>query len=57
VMTAVLRLDAPPRSDAADALAIAMTHANASGFAAALASSGAQPATRKRPRRPPVRAR
>ncbi|WP_437934014.1 crossover junction endodeoxyribonuclease RuvC [Sorangium sp. So ce341] len=51
VMTAVLRLAAPPRPDAADALAIAMTHLSAAGFAAALAASGAPAPARARPRR------
>lgn len=39
VMTAVLRLPAPPRLDAADALAIAMTHLSIASFDAALAAS------------------
>ena len=39
VMTAVLRLPAPPRVDAADALAIAMTHLSIASFDAALAAS------------------
>jgi crossover junction endodeoxyribonuclease RuvC len=39
IMTAILRLPAPPRSDAADALAVALTHLNASSFKAALAAS------------------
>lgn len=39
VMTAILRLPSPPRSDAADALAIALTHLHVSGFEAALAAS------------------
>ena len=34
VMTAILRLSAPPRSDAADALAVALTHLHASNFQA-----------------------
>ena len=38
-MTAVLRLPAPPRVDAADALAIAMTHLSIASFDAALAAS------------------
>jgi crossover junction endodeoxyribonuclease RuvC len=37
VITAILRLPAPPRSDAADALAIALTHLHASSFQAAVA--------------------
>ena len=37
IITAILRLPAPPRSDAADALAIALTHIQAAGFQAALA--------------------
>jgi crossover junction endodeoxyribonuclease RuvC len=40
VMTALLRLPAPPRSDAADALAVALTHLHAARFQAALAASG-----------------
>ncbi|MCC6554800.1 MAG: crossover junction endodeoxyribonuclease RuvC [Polyangiaceae bacterium] len=44
VMTAVLRLAAPPRSDAADALAVALTHVHAARFQAALAASGVQAA-------------
>lgn len=40
VMTAVLRLSAPPRLDAADALAVALTHCHASRFQAALTASG-----------------
>jgi crossover junction endodeoxyribonuclease RuvC len=39
IMTAVLRLAAPPRSDAADALAIAMTHLQIASYDAALAAS------------------
>lgn len=39
IITAILRLPAPPRSDAADALAIGLTHLHAAGFQAALASS------------------
>src|SRR5262249_8659133 len=41
MMTTVLRLSAPPRSDAADALAIAFAHVQASGFDARLASVAA----------------
>jgi len=54
VMTAVLRLAAPPRSDAADALAVALTHCHAARFQAALAASGAPAAlaeAKKRSRR------
>jgi len=40
VMTGVLRLGTPPRSDAADALAIALTHLHAASFHAALHASG-----------------
>jgi crossover junction endodeoxyribonuclease RuvC len=36
VVTAMLRLTAPPRADAADALAIAVTHLQAAGFHAAV---------------------
>lgn len=50
VMTAVLRLAAPPRADAADALAIAMTHVSVAGFAAALAAAGAPAPVRSRAR-------
>ena len=39
VMRAVLRLPAPPPSDAADALAIALTHLSAASFQAAVAAS------------------
>jgi crossover junction endodeoxyribonuclease RuvC len=42
VMTAVLHLDAPPRPDAADALAIALTHLNMASFDAALAATRAR---------------
>jgi crossover junction endodeoxyribonuclease RuvC len=39
VVTSILRLEKPPRSDAADALAIALTHLNVARFDAALAAS------------------
>lgn len=39
VVTAILRLGTPPRSDAADALAIALTHLNVAGFQAAMTAS------------------
>ena len=39
VMTAILRLSAPPRSDAADALAVALTHLHASNFQSMVAAS------------------
>ena len=39
VVTSILRLAAPPRSDAADALAIALTHLQVARFDAALAAS------------------
>lgn len=39
VVTAILRLGTPPRSDAADALAIALTHLNVANFQAALSAS------------------
>jgi crossover junction endodeoxyribonuclease RuvC len=39
VMTAILRLAKAPRSDAADALAVALTHLHAAGFQAAVAAS------------------
>ena len=39
IITAILRLPAPPRSDAADALAIALTHLHASSFHAAVAGA------------------
>jgi crossover junction endodeoxyribonuclease RuvC len=48
VVTAILRLGTPPRSDAADALAIALTHLNVAGFQAALAASSPP---RKAPRK------
>jgi crossover junction endodeoxyribonuclease RuvC len=41
VIAAILRLPAPPRSDAADALAIALTHLNVASFEAALTASRA----------------
>ena len=39
VVTSILRLPSPPRSDAADALAIALTHLSVARFDAALAAS------------------
>jgi crossover junction endodeoxyribonuclease RuvC len=39
VVTAVLRLKEPPRPDAADALAIALTHLSVASYEAALAST------------------
>jgi crossover junction endodeoxyribonuclease RuvC len=39
VVTAVLRLASPPRADAADALAIALTHLSVASFEAAMARS------------------
>jgi crossover junction endodeoxyribonuclease RuvC len=39
VMTSILRLVAPPRADAADALAIALTHLHVARFDAALLAS------------------
>ena len=39
VMTAILRLPSPPRADAADALAVALTHLHVAGFEAAVARS------------------
>jgi crossover junction endodeoxyribonuclease RuvC len=39
VVTSILRLEKPPRSDAADALAIALTHLQVARFDAALAAS------------------
>jgi crossover junction endodeoxyribonuclease RuvC len=39
VMTAILRLAAPPRSDAADALAVALTHLHAANFQAMVAAA------------------
>ncbi len=39
VITALLRLPKPPRPDAADALAVALTHLHAASFEAALAQS------------------
>jgi len=46
VVTAILRLTAPPRADAADALAIALTHLQAAGFHEAM--SAAAPRSRLR---------
>jgi crossover junction endodeoxyribonuclease RuvC len=39
VVTSILRLGSPPRADAADALAIALTHLHVARFDAALAAS------------------
>ncbi|HRI62988.1 MAG TPA: crossover junction endodeoxyribonuclease RuvC [Polyangium sp.] len=39
VVTAILRLGTPPRSDAADALAIALTHLNVANFHAAMSAA------------------
>lgn len=39
VVTSILRLGTPPKADAADALAIALTHLNVARFDAALAAS------------------
>jgi crossover junction endodeoxyribonuclease RuvC len=39
VMTAILRLSSPPRSDAADALAVALTHLHAANFQAMVAAA------------------
>ena len=39
VMTAILRLAAPPRSDAADALAVALTHLHAANFRSMVAAA------------------
>lgn len=39
VMTAILRLATPPRSDAADALAVALTHLHAANFQAMVAAA------------------
>ncbi len=48
VVTSILRLGTPPRSDAADALAIALTHLNVAGYQAAmLASTPARSPRRK----------
>ena len=41
MIATVLRLSAPPRSDAADALAIALAHVHAAGFEAQLAQAAA----------------
>ncbi|AKT42163.1 crossover junction endodeoxyribonuclease RuvC [Chondromyces crocatus] len=54
VMTAVLGLKEPPRSDAADALAIAMTHLHVANFQAALAASGLPPPPPRRRARHPA---
>jgi crossover junction endodeoxyribonuclease RuvC len=48
LVTAILRLASPPRSDAADALAIALTHLSVSTFAGALARATRPPAVRRR---------
>lgn len=39
LVTAILKLGAPPREDAADALAVALTHLSTAGFADALAKA------------------
>lgn len=39
VMTAILRLPSPPRSDAADALAVALTHLHAANFQSMVAAA------------------
>jgi crossover junction endodeoxyribonuclease RuvC len=39
VMTAILRLASPPRSDAADALAVALTHLHAANFQSMVAAA------------------
>jgi crossover junction endodeoxyribonuclease RuvC len=52
IMTAMLGLPAPPRADAADALAIALTHLHVERFQAAMAASGLPPAGRGRGGRP-----
>lgn len=41
VVTAILRLPEPPRSDAADALAIGLTHLNVVSFQSAMTAAGA----------------
>jgi crossover junction endodeoxyribonuclease RuvC len=48
VVSAILRLSPPPRSDAADALAIALTHLNVSAFQAAVLASRPVPSGRGR---------
>lgn len=50
VVSKVLGLDGPPASDAADALAVAMTHAAVARFDQALAAA-APPRSRRRPAR------
>jgi crossover junction endodeoxyribonuclease RuvC len=57
VVSAVLRLPAPPRSDAADALAIAMTHLQVASFEEALGRSGVVPRPSGSSRRGPPGAR
>jgi crossover junction endodeoxyribonuclease RuvC len=52
VVTAILRLGTPPRSDAADALAIALTHLNVASYAAAVAASQPPRTPPRRPGRP-----
>jgi len=46
VVTAILRLTAPPRPDAADALAIALTHLQAAGFHEAMSAAAPRPRSR-----------
>lgn len=46
VIKALLRLDAAPRADAADALAVAVTHLQAAGFHSAMRSAEPRPRPR-----------
>jgi crossover junction endodeoxyribonuclease RuvC len=46
VVSALLRLTAPPRADAADALAIAVTHLQAAGFQSAMSAAMQRPRPR-----------
>jgi crossover junction endodeoxyribonuclease RuvC len=57
MIATILRLPAPPRADAADALAIALAHAQAAGFTAQLATARSSRPTRIIPKLhvPPAR--
>lgn len=55
VMTQILRLAAPPRADAADALANAFAHLTMAPFAAAMAAAGVIAPKRSRARRPAMK--
>jgi crossover junction endodeoxyribonuclease RuvC len=52
MVATVLGLDAPPRSDAADAIAVALAHLNAAPFLATVQAAAAIAARIRRPARP-----